>query len=66
LVLLSQKNLQKIMAQQSLSVQGVFKNQREREKERKRAAGEINGKAFAPEIDITSNSSVRSFFCSSI
>jgi hypothetical protein len=58
--LLSQKNLQKIMAQQSLSVQGVFKNQRERE----RAAGEINGKAFAPEIDITSNSSVRSFFCS--
>jgi hypothetical protein len=62
LVLLSQKNLQKIMAQQSLSVQGVFKNQRERE----RAAGEINGKAFAPEIDITSNSSVRSFFCSSI
>jgi hypothetical protein len=60
LVLLSQKNLQKIMAQQSLSVQGVFKNQRERE----RAAGEINGKAFAPEIDITSNSSVRSFFCS--
>jgi NAD(P)-dependent dehydrogenase (short-subunit alcohol dehydrogenase family) len=32
--------------------------------ERKRAAGEINGKAFAPEIDITSNSSVRSFFCS--
>jgi len=48
------------MAQQSLSVQGVFKNQRERE----RAAGEINGKAFAPEIDITSNSSVRSFFCS--
>jgi hypothetical protein len=60
LVLLSQKNLQKIMAQQSLSVQGVFKNHRERE----RAAGEINGKAFAPEIDITSNSSVRSFFCS--
>jgi len=54
------------MAQQSSSVQGVFKNQREREKERKRAAGEINGKAFAPEIDITSNSSVRSFFCSSI
>jgi hypothetical protein len=60
LVLLSQKNLQKIMAQQSSSVQGVFKNQRERE----RAAGEINGKAFAPEIDITSNSSVRSFLCS--
>jgi hypothetical protein len=62
LVLLSQKNLQKIMAQQSLSVQGVFKNHRERERER--AAGEINGKAFAPEIDITSNSSVRSFLCS--
>jgi hypothetical protein len=51
-----------VMAQQSFSVQGVFKNQREREGERgrQRATGQINGKAFALEIDITSNSSIRS------
>jgi NADP-dependent 3-hydroxy acid dehydrogenase YdfG len=46
-----------VMAQQSFSVQGVFKNQRGRQ----RGAGQINGKAFALEIDITSNSSIRSF-----
>ena len=53
--MLSQKNMQKInvMAQQSFSVQGVFKNQRGG---RERVAGQINGKAFALEIDITSNS----------
>ena len=41
-----------VMAQQSFSVQGVFKNQRGG---RERVAGQINGKAFALEIDITSN-----------
>ena len=58
--MLSQNNMHKInvMVQQSFSVQGVFKNQRvgEREKDRERAAGQINGKAFALESDITSNS----------
>jgi hypothetical protein len=61
LVLLSQKNLQKIMGRNSHCLFKEYSKSREIE----RVAGQINGKAFAAEIDLTSNSSVRSFFAAS-